>query len=355
MQSGRIWISMTLLFALCAAARAQTTSQEAISAKMGGGGKDLPACVGVQPGISNGWEDNRHPCLRESAGFLAGTGSRHDEGFGLTQDGPSRHNFFTPTSGRGIQEILPELARGLTAAGAEGGAKGRAEGDEATSNSAGKIEGSLEGTVKNESGAGVSGVVVTVSAPAGNSQTAVTGTTGTFRVPLTATGSSRQSNMSFRGKVTEVSGAAVLGVDVTVKTPGGNSITAVTDANGKFQIGGLKWDNKLNTFTKPSSKGWPGDTNSQIKFWSLQGLMFATAVAAAETTHNCFQTASCTAIPTQFRSRAAMYSVGIPVVAGVAILSYEMKKHDNRWWYLPPTFALAAEGLLTFHSASASK
>jgi hypothetical protein len=97
------------------------------------------------------------------------------------------------------------------------------------------------------------------------------------------------------------------------------------------------------------------NTRSTVSFWSLQALMFGSAVAAAETTHNCIQSGSCTAIPTQFRTRSAMYNVGLPMCAGIAILSYEMKKHGNRWWFLPSSLVIAADGLLTLHSARASQ
>jgi hypothetical protein len=49
-----------------------------------------------------------------------------------------------------------------------------------------------------------------------------------------------------------------------------------------------------------------------------------------------------------------MYNAGLPVAAGIAILSYEMRKHRNRWWYLPPAFVIAGDGVLTFHSARAA-
>jgi hypothetical protein len=103
-----------------------------------------------------------------------------------------------------------------------------------------------------------------------------------------------------------------------------------------------------------SSRATGTGSGAQVGFWSLQGLMFASAIAAAETTHNCIQAGSCTAIPVQFRTRTAMYNAGLPVAAGIAILSYEMKKHGNRWWYLPSVVVVAADGLLAVHSARAS-
>ena len=115
----------------------------------------------------------------------------------------------------------------------------------------------------------------------------------------------------------------------------------------------------------PEGSGWSvgGGTaterklsrGSQVKFWSVQAVMFATTIAAIETTNRCLDAGSCTAIPNAFQSRKAMYSVGIPMATGVAILSHEMEKHGKHWWYVPSAIATGAAGLLTYHSASASR
>jgi hypothetical protein len=96
-------------------------------------------------------------------------------------------------------------------------------------------------------------------------------------------------------------------------------------------------------------------TNSRTTFWLLQGLMFGSGVAAVETTHNCINAGSCTAIPVQLQSRAAMYSIGIPAAIGVSVLSYEMKKHGNRRWFLPPALVIGADTTLAIHSGRASQ
>ena len=96
------------------------------------------------------------------------------------------------------------------------------------------------------------------------------------------------------------------------------------------------------------------DRRSQIEFWSVQGVMFGTTIAAIATTHNCLQAGSCTAIPSSLQSRGAMYSVGIPMAVGVAILSYEIKKHEKRWWFVPSAMLAGAAGVLTYHSVGAS-
>jgi len=46
---------------------------------------------------------------------------------------------------------------------------------------------------------------------------------------------------------------------------------------------------------------------------------------------------------------------GLSVAAGIAILSYEMKNHGNRWCFLPSMAVAAADGVLTLHLAGASR
>jgi hypothetical protein len=96
-------------------------------------------------------------------------------------------------------------------------------------------------------------------------------------------------------------------------------------------------------------------TTSRIGYWALQGVMFATVAIAVQETHRCLAAGSCTAIPTPFQSRPAMFSVGVPVAVGVSILSYEMKKHGNRWWFLPPAIVSGAATALIIHSVQASQ
>ncbi len=92
-----------------------------------------------------------------------------------------------------------------------------------------------------------------------------------------------------------------------------------------------------------------------VRYWAVQGLMFASVVVAVETTHNCLNAGSCTAIPIPFQSRGAMYSLGIPVAVGFSVLSSELKKHGKPWWFLPPAIIIGADAVLAIHSARASQ
>lgn len=276
-----------------------------------------------------------------------------------------------------IQKVSPLPAGALESSGVQGEARARPGGDPTIAEAPVRSGGSVEGSVTNYSGAAVPGVVVSVRDLAGNSRTAVTDMQGKFRIAglrgdkdataihneskavlgddSTAKGLPAKNKVSMDGIVTAASGGPLLGVFVTVKNSQGGSKTVATDTEGKFRMEGLNWDNELNVLTVPPRAKWPDDASSQVKFWSLQGLMWGSVVAALQTTHKCIQAGSCTAIPVPFQSRTAMYNVGLPVAAGIGILSYEMKKHGNRWWSVPPLIVTAASGLLTFHSARASQ
>ena len=95
--------------------------------------------------------------------------------------------------------------------------------------------------------------------------------------------------------------------------------------------------------------------NSNLTYWALQGLMFASVVATVETTHNCMDAGSCTGVPDPLKSRTAMYSLGVPVAVGLSILGYELKKHGNRFWYLPSVLVIGGDTVLTVHSVRASQ
>lgn len=229
---------------------------------------------------------------------------------------------------------------------------------------------SLEGTVMDDTGASVPGVVLSIREPAGTMKELVTDAAGHFLLtgsnaasPATSdstallvlpNGSSGRTRMSFDGSVKEKSGQAAAGLSVIVRSPEGISRRALTDSQGSFHISGLQWDNKLSVFSDSPHAGWPGSPVSRISFWALQGALFATTIAAAQTTSNCINSGSCTAIPTPFHSRAALYNLGLPVAAGFAVLSYEMKRHGNRWWYVPPAVVTGLNSLLIVHSVHAS-
>jgi len=166
-----------------------------------------------------------------------------------------------------------------------------------------------------------------------------------FTILLLSTGVMGKGQSSATPATSRAAGSGLSAQNETNRAPG-NDITATNQPdNGKLNLAGE---------VKPARAKPTNDKGAKVGFWFLQGLMFGSAVVAAETTHNCIQAGSCTAIPAPFRTRTAMYNAGLPVAAGFAILSYEMKKHGNHWWFLPSTLVTAADSVLSIHAARAS-
>jgi len=275
---------------------------------------------------------------------------------------PLLRDLFSNSKQRGSQGTLIPLTRALPGSSLQDGSNTARSGDKATTALPEKGKMVLQGTVKDASGIAVRGVVVIVKSPSGSARTAVTDSEGKFQIRSKryeeAAGNRDESpaadnhatptdswKKGIQGIVTGASGDAVSGVLVTVNAPPGNPKAALTDSQGNFE---------MTASSSPSRTGKKERTGSGVAFWALQGLMFGSAIAAAQTTQNCINSGSCTAVPTVFRARSAMYNVGLPAAAGIAFLSYEMKKHGNHWWFLPSTLVTAADGALTFHSVRAS-
>lgn len=132
------------------------------------------------------------------------------------------------------------------------------------------------------------------------------------------------------------------------------SISSGAQGNSQVVPGGDK-PNILPPKTALTPSKESPERMSHVSYWALQGLMFGSLAVAIEETHRCLNAGSCTAVPAQFQSRTAMISVGIPFAVGVSILSYEMKKHGNHWWYLPPAVIIGADTTLAVHGARASQ
>src|SRR5271157_3724161 len=154
------------------------------------------------------------------------------------------------------------------------------------------------------------------------------GRTWVFAILLLSTCTMGKGQSSATEAIPRAAGSGLTAQSDTNRALGDDETITNQSDNGKLILAGD---------VKPARAQPPNAPSTKVGFWFLQGLMFGSAVAAAETTHNCIQAGSCTAIPPQFRTRTAMYNAGLPVAAGVAILSYEMKKHGNHWWFVPST------------------
>lgn len=77
--------------------------------------------------------------------------------------------------------------------------------------------------------------------------------------------------------------------------------------------------------------------NSWRGFSALTAAATALTFADIELSQACLQQGTCTeANPLLPRSRRAAYGIEIPVTAAATLLSYRMKKHQQKRWWLPP-------------------
>lgn len=85
------------------------------------------------------------------------------------------------------------------------------------------------------------------------------------------------------------------------------------------------------------------------QYWEVTGSLFAVSVANAELAQRCLRELTCTWVPTAFRSRAAMYGVGIPADLGISYLTYRLKRRRSSLWFLPSALATAANAYVALH------
>lgn len=112
--------------------------------------------------------------------------------------------------------------------------------------------------------------------------------------------------------------------------------------------------------TSAASSAWsavrPTAQGKQImamdkEFVLVNGLMFGSSIANVELTTRCLQNGACTMVPGGLRSRAALYGVGLPAEAGVAVLGYYLKRTGRRWWFVPAALVTAGNAIYAVHAA----
>jgi hypothetical protein len=100
-------------------------------------------------------------------------------------------------------------------------------------------------------------------------------------------------------------------------------------------IGGLYGDLKI--------ANWP--------FWTVNGAMWGSSLAAAEFTHTCLQAGACSSVPDTLHSRKVMLATGVPALLGVSYLDYYLKKKGTRWWFVPPALVTVGNIVVATHGA----
>ncbi|MFB3917506.1 MAG: hypothetical protein ACE14M_12300 [Terriglobales bacterium] len=101
----------------------------------------------------------------------------------------------------------------------------------------------------------------------------------------------------------------------------------------------------------PAAKGKQLGKVADSKFWAVHGVMFASAISAAELTTRCMDDHFCTAVPDALRSRGALYGVGIPAAIGVTSLGYYLKTRGHRWWFVPAALVTAGSIVYGVHAS----
>ena len=85
-------------------------------------------------------------------------------------------------------------------------------------------------------------------------------------------------------------------------------------------------------------------------YFAVTGAMFGASIANAELTMRCLEQKTCVYVPASFRSRAALYGIGIPADLGISYLTYYMKKKHSRIWYVPAALVTVANIYVGVHA-----
>jgi len=80
--------------------------------------------------------------------------------------------------------------------------------------------------------------------------------------------------------------------------------------------------------------------------------MFVASIVNVEKTNTCLEQHTCSFVPVAFRSRGALYGTGIPAELGIAYLSYKLKEHRHRWWFVPAMVMTGGNSFVAYHSAT---
>jgi hypothetical protein len=136
---------------------------------------------------------------------------------------------------------------------------------------------------------------------------------------------------------------SVLRIAVTTDTPGnGNGNDNSNDNNATAVRSGE---------AAPATTGGLGRT-VDAPYVIQMGAMFASSIVAVEKTNTCIQQHTCSFVPVAFRSRGALYGAGIPIELGISYLSYKLKQHGHRWWFVPALAITGGNSYVAYRAAT---
>ena len=94
-----------------------------------------------------------------------------------------------------------------------------------------------------------------------------------------------------------------------------------------------------------------GPATRDTRFMLANSLMYSSSIANVELTTRCFNSGACTAVPGPFRSRGALYGVGLPIDLAVTVMGYRFKRAGHRWWFVPAAAVTAGNIIYSIHAA----
>jgi hypothetical protein len=103
----------------------------------------------------------------------------------------------------------------------------------------------------------------------------------------------------------------------------------------------------------PAATGGPLGVDRSVtdrSYMAVTGTMFAASIFDAELTMRCLEQKTCSYIPSSFRSRTALYGIGIPADLGVSYLTYYMKRKHSRIWFMPSALVTVANIYVGVHA-----
>lgn len=86
------------------------------------------------------------------------------------------------------------------------------------------------------------------------------------------------------------------------------------------------------------------------KFYNLTEGLVAASIGNAETLHRCTH---CTFFPAEMQRRGVTYGIGLPLDVATAYMTYKLREHGHRWWFVPAAALTLANGYVAVHRRTA--
>jgi hypothetical protein len=88
---------------------------------------------------------------------------------------------------------------------------------------------------------------------------------------------------------------------------------------------------------------------ADAKFWTVTGVMTASTITASELAGECANEHACDFMGS-LSGRRKTYAVALPANFAMTFLTYELKKHHKRYWFVPAAASTAFTTVVAVHS-----